>query len=80
MTQHGTGDAADVATQLRMILAARRISGRRLAELTGLSAPMIARTLRGDRDLTVPELRRVCDALALDPADLLTVHPAGVAS
>ena len=61
---------------LRRALADRRMSGRHLADLASIPYGRIARTLRGERDLTVPELVAVAAALEITTSDLLTAEGA----
>lgn len=75
MTQTPTSVTTDVL--LRRALADRRMTGRQLADLTGLSYRRIGRTLRGERgnNLPVSELMTIATALGMDITDLLPPTP-----
>lgn len=57
--------------RLRRLLADHRMSGRGLARKAGIPHATLARVLRGERDLTVSELKQVAAVFAVDPADLI---------
>ncbi len=42
-----------------------------LAAITGLSRPTVERILNGRRDITLRYLRSLCEALGLDPAQVV---------
>ncbi|MDF2578474.1 MAG: Cro/C1-type DNA-binding domain [Microbacterium sp.] len=43
----------------------------KLAEITGLSRPTVERLLNGRRDITLRYLRALCEALGVDPAQVV---------
>ena len=65
---------------LRRALADRRMSGRQLAKAAGLPVGPVARSLRGDRDLTVAELTAIAGALGMTPSDLIPGPERGTAA
>lgn len=42
-----------------------------LAAITGMSRPTVERILNGRRDITIRYLRSLCEALGLDPAQVV---------
>jgi HTH-type transcriptional regulator / antitoxin HigA len=63
---HATG-----AELLRLVLAERKEGAGNLAKVLGIDASLAYRILRGERQLTAVQIRRVADAYSLDPAALL---------
>ena len=56
---------------VRLILAERNEGGADLAKLLGVDASLAYRLLRGERQLTVAQIRKVADAYGIDPVALL---------
>lgn len=73
MSQAITDDTPVVPLDMRLrrLLADHRMSGRRLAEATGIHRATLARVLRGTRDLTIGELQQIAAVFDVDPADLI---------
>lgn len=59
------------AELLRLVLAERGKSARDLSELLGIDASLAYRILRGERQLTAIQIRKVADTYGLDPEALL---------
>ena len=59
------------AELLRLILAERNEGGADLAKLLGVDASLAYRLLRGERQLTAGQIRKVADAYGINPAALL---------
>ena len=56
---------------LRLVLAERGESGASLARLLGVDAALVYRILRGERQLTATQIRRLSDHFGLAPSALL---------
>ena len=56
---------------VRLILAERNEGGADLAKLLGIDASLAYRLLRGERQLTAAQIRKVADAYGIDPVALL---------
>jgi HTH-type transcriptional regulator/antitoxin HigA len=56
---------------LRLVLAQRNEGGADLAKLLGIDASLAYRLLRGERQLTATQIRKVADAYGIDPVALL---------
>jgi len=61
----------DVAAEVRAALARKRISQRQLANLLGLTQPVVWRRLRGDVAFSVDELQAVAEALEVPVSSLI---------
>ena len=59
------------AELLRLVLAERGEKARDLAKLLGIDSSLAYRLLRGERQLTAPQIRKLADRYGLDPAALL---------
>ncbi len=59
------------AELLRLVLAERHESGADLARLLGIDPSLAYRVLRGQRQLTAVQIRKVADTYGLDPVALL---------
>ncbi len=59
------------AELLRLVLAERDEGGADLAELLGIDPSLAYRLLRGERQLTATQIRKVADAYGIDPVALL---------
>ncbi len=59
------------AELLRLVLAARGEKATDLARLLGIDASLGYRLLRGERQLTAVQIRKLADSYGLDPAALL---------
>lgn len=59
------------AELLRLVLAARGEKAADLAKLLGIDASLGYRLLRGERQLTAAQIRRLAERYGLDPAALL---------
>lgn len=62
---------AQGAELLRLVLAERNEGARHLAKLLGIDASLGYRILRGERQLTTVQIRKVANAYGLDPTALL---------
>lgn len=69
MTQNPTL-STQVAEEIRALLARRRISGRQLAEATGMSQSAISARLTGTTAIDLDDLQRIAAALGVEPFDL----------
>lgn len=56
---------------LRLVLAQRNEGGADLAKLLGIDASLAYRLLRGERQLTATQIRKVADIYGIDPVALL---------
>ena len=59
------------AELLRLVLAERDESAGDLARLLGIDDSLVYRVLRGERQLTAVQIRKVADSYGLDPVALL---------
>lgn len=59
------------AELLRLVLAERGEKAGDLAKLLGIDASLAYRLVRGERQLTAPQIRKLSDSYGLDPAALL---------
>ena len=59
------------AELLRLVLAERNEGAADLAKLLGIDASLAYRLLRGERQLTVAQIRKVADTYGIDPVALL---------
>lgn len=59
------------AELLRLVLAERDEKAGDLAKLLAIDASLAYRLLRGERQLTAPQIRRLADSYGLDPVALL---------
>jgi len=64
-------DRATGAELLRLVLAERNEGGADLAKLLGIDASLAYRLLRGERQLTATQIRKVADTYGIDPVALL---------
>ena len=62
---------ASGAELLRLVLAERGESAGQLAKLLGIDVSLAYRVLRGERQLTAVQIRKVADSYGLDPVALL---------
>jgi transcriptional regulator with XRE-family HTH domain len=60
--------AAAVAAELRLLVQQRKLSGRKLAELSGLPTSNVAAKLRGVRPVDMSDLARLAGALGVTAA------------
>ncbi len=63
---------AAVGAEIRAARAKRGYNQRELAERAGLGFSTIRRLESGERAADVPQLRAICDALRVDPGELVT--------
>ena len=56
---------------LRLVLTERKEGGADLAKLLGIDASVAYRLLRGERQLTVTQIRKVAGTYGIDPVALL---------
>lgn len=68
--------SAQVAEEIRALLARRRISGRHLAEATGMSQSAISARLTGATAIDLDDLQRIAAALDVRVLDLFPVEVA----
>ena len=59
------------AELLRLVLTERKEGGADLAKLLGIDASLAYRLLRGERQLTVTQIRKVASTYGIDPVALL---------
>lgn len=59
------------AELLRLVLTERKEGGADLAKLLGIDASLAYRLLRGERQLTVTQIRKVAGTYGIDPVPLL---------
>jgi HTH-type transcriptional regulator / antitoxin HigA len=59
------------AELLRLVLTERKEGGADLAKLLGIDASLAYRLLRGERQLTVTQIRKVAGTYGIDPGALL---------
>ena len=59
------------AELLRLVLAERNEGGAHLAKLLGIDPSLAYRLLRGERQLTATQIRKVADTYGIDPVALL---------
>ena len=67
----------NIARNLQRILAARRISQRRLAEMTGEPVMNVSRAVRGENVVNVATIARIAEALDVS-IDRLVLQPAEI--
>lgn len=60
-----------VAEEVRVLLARRKISASELARRMGVTQPYISRRLNGETAMDVDDLQSIADVLAVEVADLL---------
>lgn len=60
-----------VGQQLRAEIAASGRSAAAIARMTGMDKTVLHRYLHAQRDLPLSTLRRICDAISIDPALVL---------
>ncbi|WP_373459519.1 helix-turn-helix domain-containing protein [Microbacterium sp. SORGH_AS_0862] len=71
---------AAVAAELRGERGAQQITVEALAEKAGMVKGTLLRYLNGKRDIPVPALAEICQALGVDPGDVLDKASARVAA
>lgn len=57
---------------LRLVLAEQGVGAASLAQLLGIDVSLVYRVLRGERQLTAAQIRRIAAQYALDPGALLS--------
>lgn len=60
--------AVAVAAELRLLLKQSGLSGRKLAEVSGIPTNNVAAKLRGDRPIDMADLERIAGALGVTAA------------
>lgn len=70
MTAASPQSPGAILAEIRAEMARQGLTGTQLATLTGLSQPTISRSLSALREVTLPELLVICDALGLTLAAL----------
>jgi transcriptional regulator with XRE-family HTH domain len=63
--------SAQVAEEIRAMLARRRVSGRELARRLAVSSPWVSNRLTGHQEIGLNELERIAAALDVEVAELL---------
>jgi transcriptional regulator with XRE-family HTH domain len=63
--------SAQVAEEIRAMLARRRVSGRELARRLAVSSPWVSNRLTGHQEIGLNDLERIADALDVEVAELL---------
>jgi transcriptional regulator with XRE-family HTH domain len=64
--------AETLGTRVRALRTSQKISQETLADLAGVHWTFIGQVERGQRNITLHNLVRIADALATDPAELVT--------
>lgn len=63
--------SAQVAEEVRALMARRRVSGRRLAELLDVSPSWVSYRMTGVTPIGLDDLQRIAEVLGVDVVDLL---------
>ena len=63
-----------IAGEVRAQMARQKMSGRQLAQKTGLKQPTLARKIAGQVDFSVPELMSVADVLGIPLSTFTETH------